>query len=112
CREADAPLTERATSCGIQDGRGQVMAQGGAVYGAGPGAERGRWPARCGSRRTGRPRTLIVDLHGWGLAKTGGPQTPRVRARYVVVSYTARGFGNPAGLPRRAPPTPRCAIRT
>jgi hypothetical protein len=39
------------------------------------------------------PFPLIVDLHGWGAGKTGGPQVARAKAGYVVVSYTARGFG-------------------
>jgi predicted acyl esterase len=43
------------------------------------------------------PFPLIVDLHGWGLAKTPGPQVARALAGYVVVSYTARGFGQSCG---------------
>ncbi len=63
------------------------------------------------------PFPLIVDLHGWGGAKTDGPQTTRAKAGYVVVSYTARGFGASCGSPasRVSDPTLRdpdaCAKR-
>jgi hypothetical protein len=43
------------------------------------------------------PFPLIVDLHGWGLAKTDVPFVDRATAGYVVVSYTARGFGQSCG---------------
>jgi predicted acyl esterase len=43
------------------------------------------------------PFPVIVDLHGWGLAKTGAPQAARAEAGYIVVSYTARGFGQSCG---------------
>jgi hypothetical protein len=43
------------------------------------------------------PFPLIVDLHGWGLSKAATPQSARARAGYVVVSYTARGFGQSCG---------------
>lgn len=42
------------------------------------------------------PFPVIMDLHGWGLAKAGS-QVSRARAGYVVVSYTARGFGQSCG---------------
>jgi hypothetical protein len=45
------------------------------------------------------PFPLIVDLHGWGLAKTDTPFVDRALAGYVVVSYTARGFGESCGSP-------------
>jgi len=45
------------------------------------------------------PFPLIVDLHGWGLAKTDTPFVDRALAGYVVVSYTARGFGQSCGSP-------------
>src|SRR5262245_16009042 len=45
------------------------------------------------------PFPLIVDLHGWGLAKTDAPFVDRALAGYVVVSYTARGFGESCGTP-------------
>jgi predicted acyl esterase len=48
--------------------------------------------------RTG-PFPLIVDLHGWGLSKTDVPFVDRALAGYVVVSYTARGFGASCGTP-------------
>src|SRR5262245_41843099 len=53
------------------------------------------------------PFPLVVDLHGWGGAKTAGPQVQRAKQGYVVVSYTARGFGQSCGSPasRTADPT-------
>src|SRR5215475_13268402 len=45
------------------------------------------------------PFPLIVDLHGWGGAKTSGPQVQRAKQGYVLVSYTARGFGQSCGAP-------------
>lgn len=43
------------------------------------------------------PFPLIVDIHGWGLGKTGGAQTARATAGYVVMTYTARGFHTSCG---------------
>src|SRR5262245_41077166 len=40
------------------------------------------------------PFPLIVDLHGWGAFKSGGPYVDWPTAGYVVLSYTARGFYN------------------
>ena len=45
------------------------------------------------------PFPVIVDLHGWGLAKTATPFTQRALDGYVVLSYTARGFGQSCGSP-------------
>src|SRR5262249_22959544 len=45
------------------------------------------------------PFPVIVDLHGWGLAKTDAPFVTRAQAGFVVISYTARGFGQSCGLP-------------
>ena len=58
------------------------------------------------------PFPLIVDLHGWGLAKTDTPFVDRAHAGYVVVSYTARGFDSRAGRLPRARPTRRSRIPT
>src|SRR5262245_44641091 len=57
----------------------------------------------------GGPFPLIVELHGWGLAKTATPEVSLAQAGYVVVSYTARGFGQSCGSPasRAADPTLR-----
>jgi len=55
--------------------------------------------------RTG-PFPLIVDLHGWGLSKSTGPNTARAQAGYVVLSYTARGFGDSCGSARSRMPDP------
>jgi len=55
------------------------------------------------------PFPLIVDLHGWGLAKAGGPQVARAKAGYVVVSYTARGFGQSCGSAASRTPDPTLA---
>ena len=52
------------------------------------------------------PFPLIVDLHGWGLSKTAGPQLARAKAGYVVVSYTARGFGQSCGSAASRAPDP------
>src|SRR5262245_42983175 len=46
--------------------------------------------------RTG-PFPLIVELHGWGGSKNAAPQVARGQAGYVVLSYTARGFGRSCG---------------
>jgi hypothetical protein len=43
------------------------------------------------------PFPLIVDLHGWSLGKTAGPQAARALAGFVVLSYTARGFHDSCG---------------
>jgi predicted acyl esterase len=43
------------------------------------------------------PFPLIIDLHGFGQSKSGAPQVERALAGYVVVSYTARGFGGSCG---------------
>src|SRR4029453_9540952 len=55
------------------------------------------------------PFPLIVDLHGWGGGKTGGPQVARAKAGYVVVSYTARGFGQSCGSSASRAPDPTLA---
>src|SRR5262245_14935649 len=55
------------------------------------------------------PFPLIVDLHGWGLSKAGGPQVARAKAGYVVVSYTARGFGQSCGSAASRAPDPTLA---
>ena len=55
--------------------------------------------------RTG-PFPLIVDLHGWGLSKTASPQVARAQAGYIVLSYTARGFGQSCGVPASRAPDP------
>lgn len=46
------------------------------------------------------PFPLIVDLHGWGGSKAGGPDVSRARQGYVVVSHSARGFGDSCGSAR------------
>jgi hypothetical protein len=43
------------------------------------------------------PFPLIVDLHGWGGGKSGGPYVDWPTAGYVVLSYTARGFHESCG---------------
>jgi predicted acyl esterase len=55
--------------------------------------------------RTG-PFPVIMDLHGWGLSKMPPPQTPRALDGYVVVSYTARGFGQSCGSAASRVPDP------
>ena len=55
--------------------------------------------------RTG-PFPLIVDLHGWGAAKSTAPQITRALAGYVVLSYTARGFGQSCGSAASRVPDP------
>src|SRR6478735_6735603 len=52
------------------------------------------------------PFPLIVDLHGWGAAKSTAPQTTRALAGYVVLSYTARGFGQSCGSAASRVPDP------
>ena len=50
------------------------------------------------------PFPVIVDLHGWGGSKAATPFTQRAMNGYVVLSYTARGFGQSCGsAPSRAP---------
>jgi hypothetical protein len=50
------------------------------------------------------PFPLIVDLHGFAQSKSAAPALARALAGYVVVSYTARGFGASCGsLASRAP---------
>ena len=50
------------------------------------------------------PFPLIVNLHGWGGAKSDAPFTTEATDGYVVLSYTARGFGSSCGTPAsRAP---------
>src|SRR4026209_8120 len=50
------------------------------------------------------PFPVIVDLHGWGGSKAGTPFTQRAMDGYVVLSYTARGFGQSCGsAPSRVP---------
>src|SRR3989442_4353367 len=44
------------------------------------------------------PFPLIVDIHGWGLAKTPNPEQQALDG-YIVLSYTARGFYFSCGLP-------------
>jgi predicted acyl esterase len=43
------------------------------------------------------PFPLIVELHGWAGAKSDGPFVTEATAGYVVLSYTARGFGGSCG---------------
>src|SRR5262245_47635483 len=50
------------------------------------------------------PFPLIVDLHGWGLSKSTEPFTPRAQAGYVVLSYSARGFGDSCGTAKSRMP--------
>jgi hypothetical protein len=45
------------------------------------------------------PFPLIVDLHGFAQSKSANPAVPRATAGYVVLSYTARGFGESCGSP-------------
>ena len=52
------------------------------------------------------PFPVIFDLHGWGLSKTDTPFVARAQAGYVVVSYTARGFGQSCGAPASRAPDP------
>ncbi len=52
------------------------------------------------------PFPLIVDLHGWGGSKNASPQTARAQAGSVVLSYTARGFGQSCGVPASRAPDP------
>jgi hypothetical protein len=43
---------------------------------------------------------LVVQLHGWGGAKSGlGAMKPWAQKGYAVVNYTARGFGDSCGSP-------------
>src|SRR5581483_1357197 len=50
------------------------------------------------------PFPLIVNLPGWGGAKSDAPFTTEATDGYVVLSYTARGFGSSCGTPAsRAP---------
>lgn len=55
------------------------------------------------------PFPLIVELHGWGGAKTPGAQVARAQAGYVVLSYTARGFQQSCGFPASRAPDPSLA---
>jgi hypothetical protein len=43
------------------------------------------------------PFPLVVDLHGFAQSKSANPAVERATAGYVVVSYTARGFGASCG---------------
>jgi X-Pro dipeptidyl-peptidase (S15 family) len=43
------------------------------------------------------PFPLIVELHGYGGAKSSGPSVDRALAGYAVLNYTARGFGESCG---------------
>src|SRR5262249_51554336 len=52
------------------------------------------------------PFPVIFDLHGWGLSKADTPFVARAQAGYVVVSYTARGFGQSCGAPTSRAPDP------
>ncbi len=52
------------------------------------------------------PFPLIVDLHGWGGSKGTAPSATRARAGYVVLSYTARGFGQSCGSAASRVPDP------
>jgi hypothetical protein len=42
---------------------------------------------------------LVIDLHGWGLGKNGGPSTTWALEGYVVLSFSARGFHGSCGSP-------------
>jgi predicted acyl esterase len=57
------------------------------------------------------PFPVIFDLHGWGLSKTDTPFVARAQAGYVVVSYTARGFGQSCGAPASRAPDPTLTDR-
>src|SRR5262249_27797067 len=47
----------------------------------------------------GGPFPPTVGPAGWGLSQTDAPFVERALAGYVVLSYTARGFGQSCGTP-------------
>lgn len=55
---------------------------------------------------TSGPYPLIVELHGWSLAKTDAPEVTRALDGYAVLSYTARGFHESCGTAASRVPDP------
>ena len=89
CSAAASRVSSRARSSSARAASGRASRAGTAC--------RSTSTSPCRRRRSDGPFPLVVDLHGWGLGKTAGPQTARAKAGYVVVSYTARGFDSPCG---------------